>query len=165
MDRPIFQGRAPYKYMIVRGPYYGKSKNRWFVKIYMAGHYLQGRTTSYARYLMEIHLGRLLDEGEIVHHEDGNQLNDSISNLEVMNYGMHTIMHKKRNYFSHSIITNCVCCYKQITLTGRQHAQHFREIHRSKTIGPYCSKSCALKIVKNPSLRKYSFYFKKLVSK
>lgn len=162
MDRPLFHKQKPYQNMEVRGPYFGKSKNRWFVKIYFAGYYLQAKTTSYARYRMEIHLGRVLDEGEIVHHKDGNQLHDDISNLEIMNYGMHTTMHKRRNFFSHSIVTNCVCCHKQVILTGKQHAQHFREIHRAKNIGPYCSKSCAIKIRIDPSLRKYNFYFRKL---
>jgi len=35
------------------------------------------------RYLMEVKLGRRLREDEIVHHIDGNKLNNSIKNLEI----------------------------------------------------------------------------------
>ncbi len=45
------------------------------------------------RYVMEQHLGRKLFTSEIVHHIDGNGLNNDISNLEVMSQGTHRIGH------------------------------------------------------------------------
>ena len=42
------------------------------------------RITSYARYLMSKHLGRLLLHSEIVDHIDGDSLNDRICNLQIL---------------------------------------------------------------------------------
>lgn len=36
------------------------------------------------RYIMEQHLGRKLLPTEIIHHKDGNKLNNTIDNLEIM---------------------------------------------------------------------------------
>lgn len=45
------------------------------------------------RYVMEKHLGRKLSPSEIVHHKDGNGLNNEISNLEIMSQREHRIKH------------------------------------------------------------------------
>lgn len=45
-------------------------------------------------YAMEMHLGRKLDKGEIVHHKDENTLNNYIDNLQVMTIGEHIKHHK-----------------------------------------------------------------------
>jgi hypothetical protein len=41
-------------------------------------------TISYARYLMSVHLGRKLTPFETVDHIDGNKLNDSLENLQIL---------------------------------------------------------------------------------
>jgi len=46
-----------------------------------------------SRYLMEHKLERKLVENEVVHHKDGNMLNDNIDNLEVMTKQDHNILH------------------------------------------------------------------------
>ena len=54
----------------------------------------QGETTihtSYARYLMCVHLGYRLGEDKHVDHIDGNPLNDSLSNLQVLTRRTHGI--------------------------------------------------------------------------
>lgn len=52
-------------------------------------------------YVMEQHLGRPLQFGEVVHHKDGNILNNNIENLQVMTPGEHSSLHnrtrKRRN--------------------------------------------------------------------
>lgn len=45
------------------------------------------------RVLMERHLGRKLEPWEIVHHKDENTANNTIENLEVMDFGSHTGAH------------------------------------------------------------------------
>lgn len=41
-------------------------------------------TISYARYLMSVHLGRLLSKEEHVDHIDGDRMHDTIDNLQVL---------------------------------------------------------------------------------
>ena len=43
--------------------------------------------------IMEEHLGRYLIEGEVVHHKDGNPLNNELSNLQLMLLGEHVSHH------------------------------------------------------------------------
>lgn len=48
------------------------------------------------RYKMQEHLGRPLTSTEAVHHIDGNKLNNDISNLQVMTYREHQLLHWKQ---------------------------------------------------------------------
>lgn len=43
--------------------------------------------------LMEQHIGRPLDDHEVVHHRDGNRANNDLSNLELMSRSEHMRMH------------------------------------------------------------------------
>ena len=45
------------------------------------------------RLIMEEHLGRKLNKGEVVHHIDGNRLNNSLDNLQVMDAKEHSKFH------------------------------------------------------------------------
>lgn len=47
------------------------------------------------RYIMECYLKRKLLSNEDVHHKDGNKLNNSIDNLEIINHSKHTIVSNK----------------------------------------------------------------------
>ena len=47
------------------------------------------------RLVIEEHLGRYLLREEIVHHKDGNKLNNTLSNLEVTTFGRHNIIHPR----------------------------------------------------------------------
>lgn len=47
------------------------------------------------RIILEKSLGRKLDFKELVHHKDGNRLNNEISNLEIMTRSAHTALHHK----------------------------------------------------------------------
>jgi hypothetical protein len=47
------------------------------------------------RWVMENHLGRMLNRWESVHHKDGNPLNNDITNLEVIDHVEHAYLHNK----------------------------------------------------------------------
>lgn len=46
-------------------------------------------------HVMEMHLGRKLNTGEVVHHKDQNKTNNDLSNLELMTHAEHTILHNQ----------------------------------------------------------------------
>ena len=59
------------------------------------------------RYIMEAHLGRVLNRYEMVHHINGNVADNRIDNLMVVNHSEHADIHRPqwaKNY------TACVCC-------------------------------------------------------
>ena len=60
---------------------------------YINGYNKNGNVKEH-RYIMEQYLGRKLKENEIVHHKDGNKLNNDISNLEVMTRSEHSKLHR-----------------------------------------------------------------------
>lgn len=62
----------------------------------------EGRVTTRARVIMEKCLGRKLGRWEWVHHKDGNPLNDSPDNLEVMSASEHMKHHQPRNRYARS---------------------------------------------------------------
>ncbi|GGP13518.1 HNH endonuclease [Oceanobacillus neutriphilus] len=45
------------------------------------------------RYVLSEHLGRPLREDEIVHHKDGDKLNNDLDNLEIMDRSSHSKLH------------------------------------------------------------------------
>ena len=55
--------------------------------------YGKRRAKRESRVIMEKHLERILEPWELVHHKDGKPDNNSIDNLEVLEWDEHTIMH------------------------------------------------------------------------
>lgn len=55
-------------------------------------------THSYARYLMEKHIGRKLNHNEEVHHIDEDKTNDVIENLEIIDATNHRRYHNPLKY-------------------------------------------------------------------
>lgn len=57
---------------------------------------VKGKRIDMQRYVMEQILGRKLTKNEIVHHIDGNKLNNDPSNLQVMTKAEHTRLHMNK---------------------------------------------------------------------
>lgn len=80
------------------------------------------------RMVMADHLGRKLLPTEEVHHKDGNPTNNDLSNLELIDGGEHTRLHKKGKPLPRR---NAKLCWFQSceTLTGSKYGlctKHYR---------------------------------------
>lgn len=73
------------------GIYFSKNHGRWMVNCRNV------TTTPYARIVIENFMGRELNEGWVVHHEDENSTNDDISNLAIFkDQAVHLSYHRRR---------------------------------------------------------------------
>ena len=61
---------------------------------------IKGKKIDEHRYIMEQILGRKLTKDEVVHHIDGNKLNNDPSNLQVMSRAEHTRLHSKMGSYA-----------------------------------------------------------------
>lgn len=74
-----------------------KTNSRGYIMVYQPGH-PNSEKNGYVlehRYVMSEHLGRPLEDWEIVHHKDHNKTNNHISNLEIMSLSNHTKIHNE----------------------------------------------------------------------
>jgi hypothetical protein len=102
---------------------------------------VNGSTKQYSRYLIEQHIGTTLNKDQHVHHKDGNPLNNSLSNLEIVDAVEHVREHARK--YPVLSIKNCAHCFKEITLTNKQLSAKTREMRRGKSLsGYYCSRKC-----------------------
>ena len=88
------------------------------------------------RVLIEIHLNRILEKNEVVHHKDENKSNNAIENLEVITNSEHAKHHSKK---VKAISVNCGCCGKEISI--KPHEYRLR-IGRNKSGKIFCTHSC-----------------------
>ena len=82
-------------------------KDRWYNGYKMVYHpehegaIKTGKNKGYIyehRYMMELHLGRVLRDDEVVHHNDFNRSNNDLSNLRLMTKGEHSKLHSDMRY-------------------------------------------------------------------
>lgn len=80
-----------------------KRTPKGYVTLCIKTHPYSDKTNGYIfehRIVMEMHLGRYLEPGEVVHHKNEIKYDNRLSNLELMEHAEHTIMHhtgSKRN--------------------------------------------------------------------
>ena len=117
--------------------------------------YDNGKTTtkSYPRIIVEDLLGRELKENEDIHHIDGNPLNNSIENLEIVEHGEHQKEHRIKY---HDKKVNCFYCGKEFIWTAHSQSIFYVNANRIENKGKerhvFCSKSCSGKYGRNIQL-------------
>lgn len=100
------------------------------------------RVISYPKFLMEQKLGRKLDPSEQVHHIDGNPLNNSLDNLELVTLGNHQREHSTK--YQDKIVV-CHHCGTAFLWTAKQQRTHYSNLSRKNTKRSdivFCSKHC-----------------------
>lgn len=98
------------------------------------------KTTSHARFLYEKHHDRVLTDSETVDHIDGDSLNDTLSNLQVLSLRDNI---QKSSKPSKVIQVDCERCGSPFEVELRVFKRNQITL---KKAGPYCSKHCAGKV-------------------
>lgn len=97
------------------------------------------KTVLVHREVMELSIGRKLLPKEVVHHRDGNPKNNSIENLEILQWSEHSRHHGLMRAVPLAEF-ECARCGKLTTRLAR----YIRGNQGAKGhSGPYCGKSCA----------------------
>lgn len=134
----------PFKELWKFGYLVTNSENRKHVFLYNSKN---DRTTcSYARYLMSVHLGRLLEKHEHVDHKDEDKTNDVIENLQILTQEENSLKHAeyKRSIGKVVIlIMNCPVCQREFSRSQKRidHA-----LNRNPNVVITCSKKCSAKV-------------------
>jgi hypothetical protein len=129
----------PYENDKMLGPYTREEDGRKYMKRYNDCFGENGTTVSYPKYLMEIKLGRYLEEHETVDHIDRDFTNDDTANLRILSHSKHAkedAIHRCAESFM------CQICNKTFTLTGKKLHNASANKWRNRC-GPFCSRKCA----------------------
>ena len=120
----------------IRGPYESSKDHRLRCTLVFNDKTI--KNMSYPKYLMEVHLDRYLTENETVDHIDGNPLNNTISNLRVLDRQEHCTNDVIRNK---DVKVTCTYCGKEFYIEGSKlHQRNRTDRHQS---GYFCSKQCS----------------------
>jgi transposase-like protein len=112
------------------------SDGRWMLQVppgYQGRTYIGGRYIFEHRYIMEQHLGRLLEPGEVVHHLNGNKLDNRLENLELIQGGSaHLKRHVEDSPLLQLVCSNC----------GAEFSRRSAVYKRSGKSHTFCTKAC-----------------------
>jgi len=104
-DLTVVTTRSGAEYVTINGRRSRIHYNKGYVYTSRPG---ESGTIGIHRILMELKLGRRLKRGEHVHHIDGNRVNNTLGNLEVVNGRMHNGLHTTERNLKHDP-NNFVC--------------------------------------------------------
>ena len=101
---------------------------------------------SYARYLMSVHLGRMLEKHEHVDHKDEDKTNDVIDNLQILTQEENNKKRAKHDILQGKVVVlviECPVCQKEFR--KRQSAIKVAT-SRNPDVVITCSRSCSAKL-------------------
>ena len=137
--KTIFNGTFPYSEYKVYLVYHKKMK-RWMACLVNATT-KERHTISHARYVMSVKAKRILEKDEHVDHIDGDKLNNSISNLQILKMSEHNKKSAQESSRKRWMVEiKCPSC-------GRIFKRSKRQTHLVKG-GNYtaCSRKCSGKL-------------------
>lgn len=120
-------------YADIFGPYTRKDGRKHIVLRFDDG---TRATISYPKWLMELKIGRMLDEDETVDHINRDFTDDRLENLQIKLRSIHASDDAKR---VRGVQIKCAYCGK----ISFKEARNIRQNSKMKKAGPFCSKSCA----------------------
>ncbi len=128
--KPPFEGYTLYKV-------YHKSEGRHYAQLVNSE--TKTRTTiSYARYLMSVHLGRLLTKQEHVDHINGDKVDDRIENLQILSQLQNSLKYSEKDNPAELVELVCPTC--GVTFyRPKNRAYRFTKLNKLQN----CSRSCA----------------------
>lgn len=101
------------------------------------------------RLIMENHLGRYLDTSEIVHHRDGDKLNNDLGNLQLLD----SAREHERIHRTEPPVRNCVVCGREFTVAHRIRTST-RDYSTRYSRQRCCSKECGAEARRNGQRKK-----------
>lgn len=127
---------APYNDYYLYVVYHRGEGRRYANLVHIDGSDRKRITISYARYLMSVKLGRILTPDEEVDHIDGDRLNDSIENLQVLTKDAHR---KKTLENIHHEVVDAMCPMCKSIFTRNKNKMKLSYGARLM----FCSRSCS----------------------
>ncbi len=118
----------------VYGPYTRKDKRK-IVVLACGRHYLR---LAYAKFLIQEHIGRVLNVDEEVDHKDEDKTNDSLDNLQVLPRKVHQSL---TDVGDDTYDFECMFCQKHMVLTRKQYTNMLYR-RRNGQVAPFCSHKC-----------------------
>lgn len=118
---------------------------RWMIPAppgYQGKTYIKGIYVYEHRFLMEQKVGRLLSTNEVVHHINGNKLDNRIKNMQLKSRGGHTSHHSKPKK---TLNLKCSFCRKDFIIELRNYKVKIKQGQRDF----YCSRSCGASGTRN----------------
>ena len=130
------QERVESLYVRVYGPYLYQHRGKWRRLVNLVDDNGGRRTQSYARFLLEQHLGHPLADDEDADHMDGDTLNDDLSNLRVLP----ATVNRGRDHLPAEMYEfDCPVC----GIRTAKPARRVRDARRQGKAGPFCGRQCS----------------------
>ena len=144
----------PFENYYIGTIYKDKQDGRWQIGLNHESNHKKNKSMSYAKYKMQVMLGRLLIKGEEVDHIDGNPWNDSDDNLQVLTVEEHKVKTKEgHSEITPKVATLCDGCNTEFTEYIAAMKGKVNNIGNT-TNNFFCNLKCRMNYTKNGNIIK-----------